>query len=226
MNKFTLEDFANTTLGGASNASDQSPLSNSQIRRITEFLASPASGPDGLTSYADFIENKIREFPPELPKGKEYTAFSGEDRHKNSNYYNALDYTRDVQNKSGIIGETPWGKYIRQTEALPEKHPDIAIMASKLKDFMDSEGITPWRNDHANALRDIMWNAGSPRFFENAIATGKPLLAFVDGAPANRGFSNFELATALDHPDVRINGYPISAFGSDPLAFAKNSAFQ
>lgn len=32
--------------------------------------------------------------------------------------------------------------------------------------------------------------------------------------------------TTLDHPDVRINGYPISAFGSDPLAFARNSAFQ
>lgn len=69
-----------------------------------------------------------------------------------------------------------------------------------------------------------MWNAGSPKFFENAIATGKPQVAFVDGAPANRGFSNFELTTALDHPDTRINGYPISAFGSDPLAFARNSA--
>ena len=78
--------------------------------------------------------------------------------------------------------------------------------------------------NHAGALRDIMWNAGSPKFFENAIATGKPLVAFVDGAPANRGFSNFELTTALDHPDTRINGYPISAFGPEPLAFARNSA--
>lgn len=89
---------------------------------------------------------------------------------------------------------------------------------------MTNEGATPYGKDYGGALRDIMWNAGSPKFFENAIATGKPLVAFVDGAPANRGFSNFELTTALDHPDARINGYPVSAFGSDPLQFARNSA--
>lgn len=72
---------------------------------------------------------------------------------------------------------------------------------------MTNEGATPYGKDYGDALRDIMWNAGSPKFFENAIATGKPLVAFVDGAPANRGFSNFELTTALDHPDARINGY-------------------
>ena len=89
---------------------------------------------------------------------------------------------------------------------------------------MTNEGATPYGKDYGGALRDMMWNAGSPKFFENAIATGKPLVAFVDGAPANRGFSNFELTTALDHPDARINGYPVSAFGSDPLQFARNSA--
>lgn len=89
---------------------------------------------------------------------------------------------------------------------------------------MIKEGVSPLDGSHAGALRDMMWNAGSPKFFENAIATGKPLVAFVDGAPANRGFSNFELTTALDHPDARINGYPVSAFGSDPLQFARNSA--
>ncbi|WP_312318795.1 XVIPCD domain-containing protein [Stenotrophomonas sp.] len=70
----------------------------------------------------------------------------------------------------------------------------------------------------------MMWNAGSPRYFENAIATGKPLLAFVENAPANRGFSNFELTTALEHPNTRINGYPVSAFGPDPLTFVSQSA--
>lgn len=89
---------------------------------------------------------------------------------------------------------------------------------------MTNEGATPYGKDYGGALRDMMWNAGSPKFFENAIATGKPLVAFVDGAPANRGFSNFELTTALDHPDARINGYPVSAFGPEPLEFARNSA--
>ena len=224
MRSLQFEDFARATLGGASNISDKSPLSNSQIERITIFLASPASGPDGSTSYAEFLASKLKDFPPELSEGKDYIAFSGEDRNGNSNYDNAIDYIEEVKNKAGIIGNTPWGNYINDTEKTPGNHPEFAAMEKKLKAFMDGEGVTPWKNDHAGALRDMMWNAGSPKFFENAIATGKPLVAFVDGAPANRGFSNFELTTALDHPDVRINGYPVSAFGPDPLAFARNSA--
>lgn len=226
MTKFAFEDFARTTLGGAFNMSDQSPLSNSQIDRITIFLTSPASGPDGNISFAEFLESKINESPPSLPSDKDYIAFSGRDRNEVPNSLNALDYSKNVNKRAGTIAETPWGNYITNIESLPDNHPDMATMANKLKAFMDSEGVAPWGNNYANTLRDMMWNAGSPQFFENAIATGKPLVAFVDGAPANRGFSNFELATALDHPDVRINGYPISAFGSDPLAFAKNSAFQ
>ena len=88
---------------------------------------------------------------------------------------------------------------------------------------MKTQGFVPL-GDYKGALQDMMWNAGSSQFLENAISTGKPLVAFVDGAPANRGFSNFELPTALEHPQLRINGYPISAFGPEPLAFASQSA--
>ena len=207
MTKVAFEDFARTTLGGAFNMSDQSPLSNSQIDRITIFLTSPASGPDGNISFAEFLESKINESPPSLPSDKDYIAFSGRDRNEVPNSLNALDYSKNVNKRAGTIAETPWGNYITNIESLPDNHPDMATMANKLKAFMDSEGVAPWGNNYANTLRDIMWNAGSPKFFENAIATGKPLVAFVDGAPANRGFSNFELTTALDHPDARINGY-------------------
>lgn len=88
---------------------------------------------------------------------------------------------------------------------------------------MKVQGFVP-RGDYKGALQDIMWNAGSPKYFENAIATDRPLVAFVDGAKSGRGFDKFELTTALDHPTVRINGYPISEFGPEPLAFAIQSA--
>lgn len=62
---------------------------------------------------------------------------------------------------------------------------------------MDAQGTEPLGGNYKAALQDMMWNAGSPKYFENAIATGKPLLALVENAPPNRGFSNFELTTAL-----------------------------
>lgn len=224
MSRFVFDDFARTTLGGSSNISDQSPLTTAQIERTIAFLKSPASGPDGHIRYAEFLENKIKEYPPTLPENKEYITYSGSDRNKQSNSTNASNYIKDTNDRYGIIGHTPLGSYIESIEQTSGRHPEFVLMTEKLKIFMAGEGITPLRDDYSGALRDIMWNAGSPQFLENAIATGKPLVAFVDGAPANRGFSNFELTTALDHPDVRINGYPVSAFGPEPLEFARKSA--
>lgn len=127
--------------------------------------------------------------------------------------------------RTGIIGDTPWGEFIVDLDVNPARHPEFGAMADGLQSFMKSQGIEPFdKKNYAGALHDIMWNAGSSKYFENAIATGKPLLAFVENAPPNRGFSNFELTTALKHPDVRINGYPVSAFGPDPLAFVSASA--
>lgn len=217
MSRFVFDDFARTTLGAAYNISDESQLTAAQIERIIAYLRSPASGPDGKISYADFIEEKLNKFPPTLPDSNDYIAYSGKDRNGASNFDNALSYSIDTGNSSGIIGDTPFGKYLKTLENTPEKNLEFILIERNFKAFMIKEGVSPLDGSHAGALRDMMWNAGSPKFFENAIATGKPLVAFVDGAPANRGFSNFELTTALDHPDARINGYPVSAFGSDPL---------
>ena len=224
MSRFVFDDFARTTLGAAYNISDESQLTAAQIERIIAYLRSPASGPDGKISYADFIEEKLNKFPPTLPDSNDYIAYSGKDRNGASNFDNALSYSIDTGNSSGIIGDTPFGKYLKTLENTPEKNLEFILIERNFKAFMIKEGVSPLDGSHAGALRDIMWNAGSPKFFENAIATGKPLVAFVDGAPANRGFSNFELTTALDHPDARINGYPVSAFGPEPLEFARNSA--
>lgn len=224
MPNFTFEDFARTTLGGATNRVGETALSTEQMDRAIRYLTSPGSGPDDATSYAEFVGRKLQEFPPELPPGTDYVGFSGTDSAKRPNYLNALSYSETMGDTAGIIGDTPWGKYIQGLEDVPDEHPDFMRMEQKLKAFMTAEGTMPLRGSHSGALRDMMWNAGSPRYFENAIATGKPILAYVENAPGNRGFSNFELTTALEHPNVRINGYPVSAFGSDPLAFVSKSA--
>lgn len=224
MSRYVFDDFVRTTLGGATNRADGSPLSPHQVERITDYLKAPGSGPDSATSYAEFVAGKLSALPPQLPAGKDYVAFSGTDRGNALNYSNALAYAEDVDGRAGIIGDTAWGKYIQSIEDLPTQHPDFSIMEAKLKAFLQTEGVMPMKDSSGGALRDIMWNAGSSQFLENAIGTGKPLVAFVDGAPANRGFSNFELPTALEYPQLRINGYPISAFGPDPLTFASQSA--
>lgn len=223
MPQFSFENFALTTLMPATDAASGAQLTDQQKAEIVSYLKSPGSGPDGVTSYEDFINSKLRSFPAELPSGVDYVAFSGTDSFDKGNYFNATDYGKSLQGRTGIIGDTPWGKYIEEIVDKPEAHPDFHSVADKFQAFMDARGFKPMGNG-VGALQDMMWNAGSPRFFENAIATGKPLVAFVENAQPGRGFDKFELATALDHPTVRINGYPISAFGPEPLAFASQSA--
>lgn len=220
---FSFDDFALTTLNPATNAGDGSLLSDQQKAVVLDYLKSPGSGPDTLTSYEDFLKQKIASHPPKLPPSIDYVAFSGKDRAGASNFLSAVAYVEDADYKAGIIGNTPWGKYITDAGDRPSQHPDFLAITDKFESFMKTQGFVPL-GDYKGALQDMMWNAGSSQFLENAISTGKPLVAFVDGAPANRGFSNFELPTALEHPQLRINGYPISAFGPEPLAFASQSA--
>lgn len=224
MTDFTFDDFARTTLGGAQNSATKAPLSAQQVADVIAYLKSPGSGPDAATSYAEYVANKLSSHPPELPPGVDYVGFSGADSSGKSNFQNALQYGKDLGGRAGIIGETPWGQFVQDLEVNAARYPEFQTMQDGLQDFMKAQGTEPRGKNHAGALLDMMWNAGSPPYFENAIATGKPLLALVENAPPNRGFSNFELATALEHPNVRINGYPISAFGPDPLAFASQSA--
>lgn len=224
MSKFTFDDFARTTLSAAKNTADGSPISSRQIDVVVGYLKSPASGHDGVTSYAEFLDAKIRAFPPGLPQGMDYVGFSGQDRNGISNFDTAVEYAKDVHRKAGIIGETPWGKYIDAISSDPSAHADFIAVRDRFQVFMTDQGLEPRLKNYQGALQDMMWNAGSSQYFENAIATGKPLVAFVENAPPNRGFSNFELTTALEHPNARINGYPVSAFGPEPLAFASRSA--
>jgi hypothetical protein len=221
---FIFDDFARTTLGGAQNSATKTPLSAQQVADVIAYLKSPGSGPDAATSYAEYVASKLSSHPPELPPGVDYVGFSGADSSGKSNFQQAVQYGKELGGRAGIIGDTPWGQFVQDLDVNAASYPEFQAMQDGLQDFMKAQGTEPRGKNHAGALLDMMWNAGSPPYFENAIATGKPLLALVENAPPNRGFSNFELATALEHPNVRINGYPISAFGSDPLAFASKSA--
>lgn len=46
MASFVFDDFARTTMGGARNKVDGSPLSAAQIDDVIAYLKSPGSGPD------------------------------------------------------------------------------------------------------------------------------------------------------------------------------------
>lgn len=224
MPRFVFDDFARTTFDGARNTVDESPLSARQIDEVIGYLKSPGSGPDSGTSFADYLGEKMRAFPPTLPQGVDYVGYSGIDPAGVNNYENAYQYVTDLDGKAGMIGDTPWGGFVDELRNNAAQHPEVQVMEDGLRQFMQARGIEPHNKRYGAALQDIMWNAGSPQYFENAIATGKPTLAFVENAPINRGFSNFELTTALKHPDARINGYPVSAFGPDPLTFVSNTA--
>ncbi len=91
MAKFNFDDFARTTLTPATNA-DGSPITPQQMDRVIQYLKSPGSGPDSATSYAEFVEAKMKQFPPELAAGREYVGFSGKDSHKAYNFDNAEAY--------------------------------------------------------------------------------------------------------------------------------------
>ncbi|HZF97179.1 MAG TPA: hypothetical protein VEY92_02850 [Pseudoxanthomonas sp.] len=219
MTDFVFDDYARTTLAGARTTQGKTP-SPQQLQQVIDYLKSPGSGPDGSTSYADYVARKMQAHPPKLGPGMDYVGFSGVDASGTSNFKNAMKYAADVRGKAGIIGDTPWGTFVEHAQTDPE----FGAIEGKFKAFMKANGIEPFNANYRGALKDMMWNAGSPEYFENAIAAKRPIVAFVENAPPGRGFSNFELTTALKHPDAVINGYPVSAFGSDPLGFASKSA--
>jgi hypothetical protein len=219
MTTFAFEDYVRATMGGAKNAADGSPLTQAQVDKVANYLKSPGSGPDAATSYETYVARQMAAHPPELPRGMDYVGFSGTDSAGNSNFKNAAEYTKQ-NGHSGIIGDTPWGKFIDQSRADPE----FGAIETKFRRFLTDEGIKPYGGNYQGALQDMMWNAGSSPYLSNAVHSGRPVAAFVENAPLNRGFSTFELPTALNSPSTVMNGYPMSAFGSDPLTFASKSA--
>lgn len=218
MKPFVFEDFAHTTLSGAKNA-DGSPLSSEQMERIVRYLKSPGSGVDAKSSYADYVAERMAAHPPKLAEGVDYVVYGGTDAAGVGNGKSAIQYTKDMGGRAGVIGDTPWGKSIIGA-------PDDAgfkIIRGKFDAVLKTEHVVPFGSTDI-ALTDMMWNAGSPPFMSNAVQSGRPIVAFVENAPLNRGFSNFELPTGMDSPGTVMNGYPMGSFGHDPLASASKSA--
>ncbi len=217
-----FDRYIATTMGGAKNAADGSSLTQEQVERVANYLRSAGSGVDENSSFMDFVRNKLNEQPPKLPDGTAYVGFSGKDSLGESNYTNAKSYVEHKSSAAGAIENTPWGRYLTGSAVGDEMDP----MAQKFGNFLAKEGIAVWGDNPLGSLQDMMWNAGSPEYFKNAVDSGRPVVAFVENAPKNRGFSNFELPVALENPDTIVNGYPTRAFGSgdDALKFASNSA--
>lgn len=70
-------------------------------------------------------------------------------------------------------------------------------MAKRLERSMVTRGVEAREKNYVGALEDIIWNAGRETYMRNAIASDRPIRGFVENAPLNRGFTNFELPTAL-----------------------------
>jgi hypothetical protein len=164
----------------------------------------------------------MAQHPPKLVVGMQYVAYSGVDQAGISNGANARAFVGANPASAGTIGDTPWGRFIESADAKPE----LDAIADALGRRLASEGIRPFNGNPLGAAQDMMWNAGSPEFARNAMQSGRPVMAFVDGAPVGRGFSNFELPVVQQFPDGVVNGQRVASFGTgaDALDRARQSA--
>ena len=207
----TFSDYARATLEGAHNVSDQSALSSEQVERTIQYLTSPGSGAAPGASFATYVLEKLKEHPAKLPYGMQYISFSGIDGLGTSNYASALAYVEDAPELYGTMCDTPWGMFIEDLRINADQHPDFLLMEQALEAFMEEQGVAPFHEKYAGALRDMMWNAGCAEYITNAVAAGGSLLALVENAPRDGSFNRFELTTLLTLPNGVINGYPVSA---------------
>lgn len=53
MPRFTIDDFARTAVGAATNKADDSLLSPQQVSRVTSYLNSPGSLPDDVNAFSE-----------------------------------------------------------------------------------------------------------------------------------------------------------------------------
>lgn len=68
MSKFVFDDYARATSGGAKNIADCSPPSELQKQEIIAYANSSESGPDGVSSSADYIAEEWRSIASHLGK--------------------------------------------------------------------------------------------------------------------------------------------------------------
>lgn len=169
MTKFTFDDFARVAFDTA-RKDDGFGLTAQQMDEVFAFLKAPGSGPDADTSFADYVAAKLKEHPPVLIS-KAYVMCAGIDRRGVTNYQNAAAYIRDAGGSSGIINDTQWGYFIEHLQSAEPLYGEFKAMTAALKEFMHAQGTRPFNNKYEATLLEIMWNAGSPSFAENAIAS-------------------------------------------------------
>ena len=147
--------------------------------------------------------------------------FSGVDDAGVSNYDNATGYTAQLGGggRAGIIGETPWGNFIKHANG----NSDIDVIQRSLERFLASEGIRPYGGNVRGALLDTMWNAGSGPYMQNAIASKLPVVAFVENALPGRGFHRHELPAAIGEAGLVMNGRHTTTFAPAPLRLSGDS---
>jgi hypothetical protein len=212
-------DAFRTTLSAAINRAESRSLTAAEIERVVTYLESPGSGSSPGSSAADFARSRLASNPAALAPGQSYVVFGGTDSQGTSNFKNAQEYVAQSNGRAGIIGDTPWGKFVDSADA----NPDVAVVARKLDAQMKSMGFMVRGGDNVAAVTDMLWNYGSPEFAKNAVLSGNHVVGFLENAPNNRGFTNHELPVLQANDEVRLNGHRIGSVKGDAAEFARKS---
>lgn len=153
-------------------------ITDEQVLTLMDYLQAPGSGVTPESSFAEYLEQKIKQHPPVLPPGKDYVFCWGIDEESKVNHQTAAEYAKDTG--GGVLGDSDLGRFIDDLSLNPAGHPEFEEMVTGLRAFMDARGALPLNGKYRATLHDIMWTAGRGPFMEAAIKRGKPLVAYVN----------------------------------------------
>jgi hypothetical protein len=215
-------DFSNairTTFRPAVNASGVT-ISASELEEIANYVDRPGTGANGSQTFSELASRRLSTFPAAQATGVAYVGYSGTDRFGAGNWRAALTFVEHSHGRSGLIGDTPWGGFVESSAT----DPAIAIATRKLDRKLADMGVSPKYGTTVTAVEDSLWNFGSAPYMQHAIKSELPIVAFVDGAPPNRGYTAHELPTLQRSPDTVLNGYKVRDITGDAATFTGDAA--
>lgn len=190
------------------------------VEKIVDYLQSPGSGPGDGVSFASHMRDVMGRYPSSLPAGKQYAFYSGKSPLHGRNVDLAFNYFRHAGGRTGWDTRTRFAAYFDAADA---EARDVTINSRFARFLAQNKlGVSPFAA--ADILRNTMAIANCERYSMHAAHSGRPIIAFVDGARSTDVFARLELPQLLKNPDAVINGYPVHAISGDPLEFVRRSA--
>lgn len=169
-------------------------ISQTEIDDAIKYAESPASGPGDGRSLADVANALLDAHPPRHPPEMSYAGYSGTDFNGLPNFEQAMAFAHDSRGRYGLIGDTPWGRFIDGGM----DDPDLEISKDRFAAYLNRSDIAP-HSGMESAMKDSLWNTGSAEYARNAAISKRPIVAFVENAPSGRGFASHELPVVIAH---------------------------